>query len=383
MDRRNLTQIICTINATTATEQTIAEMSECGMDIARINLSHTNRSQYENVVKLIKKVRKKTNKDIKISFDTRGVEYRVASKCEIKICKDDHIAILESGDVAVLKSDGFAPGISSSTFPDDSKILRISGKMQIPEVCKDDVLLIDDGRLLLRVEEASKNMILAVSKNGGVVRQNSKISVPGLGRHMEVLTPEDKEDIELGAGLGIDMVFVSFVEDSQDIMDVVQLINGAYDANDSERDACEVNNSERGANRISKIQIIAKIESRRGVTNLRQILGVADGIMIARGDLCNSVGISEMFSTQKQIAREVNESSEGKKKLLIMATEMLQSMINSSRPTRAEISDIGNAVLDGCSALMLSGETALGEYPLESITIMKRIIEDTETNLLN
>lgn len=329
------TKIICTIGPATSGCRAIARLLESGMSVARINLSHGSRDEHRSVIENIKTVRSRHRRHIGIAVDTRGPEFRTVLKEPISIKKGDRVLLV--GEDAYWRLHGGPHPVIGSDLED------------LGSFRADDILCLDDARLRIRVVGSeTSGALIGVAENAHVLGPSKRIAFAKDTENRACLQKKDIADLRSGIQGSVDIVFLSFTETGQDVLEARSVI------------------SEPG------IQVIAKIETQKGVDNIDEILGVADGVMIARGDLCGSVGADRLFSRQKTIAER------GRGRVVIMATEMMQSMVGGSVPTRAEISDVGNAVCDGCSGVMLSSETAVGEHPFLCTDTVRRICLDAE-----
>jgi len=333
------TKIVCTIGPASESPEIIRELMTAGMNVCRLNFSHGNHEEHQARIDIIKKVREEVKPSVAILLDTKGPEIRTGlfSVPEVN---------LEEGQKFTITMD---------EVMGDEKRCTISYKELIHDVVPGNKILIDDGLISLVVEETIGNDIICTVENAGVVKNNKGVNVPGVVINLPAITQKDKDDIVFGIKNGIDFVAASFVRKASDVMAI--------------REILEINNGE-------NIQIISKIENQEGVDNIDEILKVSDGIMVARGDLGVEIPTEEIPIVQKMIIRKCNFLA----KPVITATQMLDSMIRNPRPTRAEVTDVANAIYDGTDAIMLSGETAAGKYPIETLETMARIavrIEDT------
>ncbi len=329
------TKIIGTLGPSSSSVDTISSLIKAGMDIARINLSHGDRKNHTELIKNIKKARKTLNKHTAILLDTRGPEIRVGGMAEAMI-------LVEGRQVFIT---GQAEHCTTTT-------LAVTHEGIAQEVIRGSKILLDDGKLILEVEKVEGNSIKTRVIVGGILTSNKRVSLPGIDVDLPSVSPEDREDILFGIEQEVDFFAASFIRKREDILHFRQIL------------------AENGGTQ----HLIAKIENRQGVKNIEEILAVSDGLMVARGDLGVEVAAEEVPIIQKRIIRSAN--AEGKP--VITATQMLESMISSPSPTRAEASDVSNAVMDGSDAVMLSGETAMGKYPLEAIQFLSRCTEIAE-----
>jgi pyruvate kinase len=332
------TKIVCTIGPVSETEEMLKHLISAGMNVARLNFSHGDYAEHGARISRIKRVREELGLPVAILLDTKGPEIRTGDfKSQEVFLKEGQEFTLTTRDIL---GDHSICSISYKGLPDDVK----SG----------DIILIDDGLVELEVQEVVNGEdIRCTVLNNGVVKKHKGINVPGIRINMPPITEKDKADIEFGIQSGIDFIAASFVRTAEDVMAIREVLK---------------------QNQAEHIQIISKIENREGINNINDIIGISDGIMVARGDLGVEVPAEELPLIQKEIIRKCNKVG----KPVITATQMLDSMIRNPRPTRAEVTDIANAILDGTDAIMLSGETAAGKYPLESVETMSQIARKTE-----
>ncbi len=333
------TKIICTIGPASENKQTIMELVKNGMSIARLNLSHGNKEYYKKIINIIEEVREELGIPVAILMDTRGPEIRtknfVGGEAELKVGQE---LIISSGD-----EDGTNEGFCI-TYPTLYKDVQPGSKV-----------LIDDGLIELEVfkVDAPKKKIYCTVKNGGIVKNKKGINVPNVDIHLPAITDKDCDDIIYGLKNDIDYIAASFIRKKEDVLEIRKFLddNGGKD-----------------------VKIISKIENQQGVDNIDEIIEISDAIMIARGDLGVETPTEMIPITQKMIIEHCNKAELP----VITATQMLDSMIKNPRPTRAEVSDVANAVIDGTDAIMLSGETAAGAYPIESVKVMSKIAQASE-----
>ncbi|MCM1243914.1 MAG: pyruvate kinase [Roseburia sp.] len=334
------TKIVCTLGPATDDEDVLRQLMVEGMNVARCNFSHGVYEEHKKRMDMVKKIRKEVKKPIAILLDTKGPEVRVKKFKEGKVT-------LQEGQLFTLTSEeveGTADKVSV-TYPRLYEDLEVGMKV-----------LIDDGLIEMRVEKVEQTNIVCRVINGGVVSNNKGINVPDVNLSMPYLSEKDREDILFGIAQDVDFIAASFVQCKEDILQLRRLL----DKNGGE-----------------EIKIISKIENAQGVENIDEIIEVSDGIMIARGDMGVEIPYEEVPVIQKMIIKKVYQVG----KQVITATQMLESMIKNPRPTRAEATDIANAVYDGTSAIMLSGETAAGAYPVEAVKTMVRIAQRTEQDV--
>lgn len=336
------TKIIATIGPSSDSEKTISDMADAGMDVARLNFSHGTHDDHSKKISMIKTVRAQKKIPLPILLDTRGPEFRIKT--------------FEKGKVTLKAGDMFTFTTEDITG-DESRVAVTFGGI-CEQLGKGDKILLNNGLLIFEVERIKKPEVICRIVVGGELSDRKSMFFPEKQPHMTCyLSEQDKADIKFGAEQGVDFIALSFVSRAQDVSDVKNWLK-----------ECNI--------RDGGIELIAKIENRAGVNNIEEILDVADGVLIARGDLGVEVPFEELPSIQKKIIRACNRRG----KTSIVATEMLESMIFKPRPTRAEISDVANAVFDGVSALTLTGETAEGAYPAEAVRTMAEIACKAEQN---
>ena len=334
------TKIICTIGPASDSEETLIKMAEVGMNVARCNFSHGTHEQHKARFEMIKKVREELNLPIAIMLDTKGPEYRLGNFKEGKVeLKPHSLFTFTTRDVL-----------------GDENIVSVSYKKLHEELEPGDTVLVNNGLAIFEVKEIKGQDILTESINGGVLSDHKSMSFPNKHLKQPFLSETDKSDLLFGIENDADFIAASFVSCKEDLVQMRKFLDD---------------------NGGQEIEIIAKIENRHGVDSIDEICEIADGIMVARGDLGVEVPFIEVPSIQKMLIKKCRM----KGKVVITATEMLESMINNPRPTRAEISDVANAVYDGTSAIMLSGESAGGKYPVESTANMAKIAEFTESKI--
>lgn len=334
------TKIICTIGPSSDNAETLSQMFEAGMNVARLNFSHGTHEEHQKKIDLIKKVREDMHLPIAIMLDTKGPEYR------IKTFKD-HKITLNDGDKFTLTTDDIEG--------DETKV-AVTYKDLPKQLKKGDRVLINNGLVILEVEKTSGSNVECNVITGGVLSDRKSMNFPNKVMTGDYLSEQDKVDLLFGIKNDVDFVAASFVSTKKDMEEIRTFLD---------------NNGGAG------IEVIAKIENRAGVDNIDEICEIASGIMIARGDLGVEIPFVEVPSIQKRLIKRCRLLG----RRVITATEMLESMITNPRPTRAEISDVANAVYDGSSAIMLSGESAAGKYPVESVKAMANVAEYTEANI--
>lgn len=334
------TKIICTIGPACSNESRLKDMISAGMNVARFNFSHGTHEEHREKMNLLKKVRKELNVPIPILLDTKGPEFRIKT--------------FANGKVTVHENDTFV--FTTNEVEGDENSVSVSYKNLAKELNAGDVILVNDGLVVFKVDSVTKTDINCKVIVGGEMSNRKSMSFPNKVLKQEYLSEQDKSDLLFGIEMDVDFVACSFVSQKEDLIAVRNFLK------------------ENGG---SKIDIIAKIENRSGVENIHSIIEVSDGIMVARGDMGVEIPYEELPAIQKKLITTCRFCG----KRVITATEMLESMIEKPRPTRAEISDVANAVYDGTSALMLSGETAMGKYPVEAVKAMGRIAENTEKDI--
>ena len=334
------TKIICTIGPSSSDAKVIEEMCLSGMNVARLNFSHGTHEDYLEKINTIKAVREKLQLPVAILLDTKGPEYRIRS--------------FENGKVSVCEGDTFT--LTTQEIVGDESRVSVNYKGLPNDLEAGDRILLNDGLIELRVSEVTDTDIICRVVAGGELSDRKSMSFPGKVLKQIYLSEQDKSDILFGIEQGVDFIACSFVSCKQDLLDVKEFMKQNGDPN---------------------IELIAKIENQAGVDNIEEICSECTGIMIGRGDLGVEIPFEELPAVQKKLITKCRMLG----KRVITATEMLESMIHNPRPTRAEISDVANAVYDGTSAIMLSGETAAGKYPVLTVKIMSNIAEQTEKNI--
>lgn len=334
------TKIVCTLGPASQSEEILAQLIENGLNVCRFNFSHGSHEEHKERMDMVKKVREKLGRPVAILLDTKGPEIRTGN----------------FGEPEVLLNEGQKFIITMKDVVGSEEICTVSYKDLYKDVQAGDKILIDDGLVGLRVEDIKDEEIICTVENSGIVKNHKGINVPGVKINLPAITPKDISDIEFGISQGIDYIAASFVRKASDVLAIREILEN---------------------NNATDIQIISKIENHEGVQNLDEILKVSDGIMVARGDLGVEIPTEEMPIVQKMMIKKCNELA----KPVITATQMLDSMIRNPRPTRAEVTDVANAIYDGTDAIMLSGETAAGKYPVEAVKVMATIAKRTEETL--
>ena len=334
------TKIICTLGPAVESEEMMRKLIRAGMDAARFNFSHGDHEEHLGRLNKLKAVRDSMSRPVATIMDTKGPEIRIKS-LDVKNIS------LEAGDTFTLTTE--------DVVGNGERVAVTYPKLH-EEVKPGMEILIDDGLVALRVEEIQGSEIRCTVENGGTLSANKSINIPGVHIHLPALTEKDISDIQFAVENDFDFIAASFIRRADDVRSIREVLHRFGGDN---------------------IQIISKIENQEGVDNIDEILEVSDGIMVARGDLGVEIPAAKVPVLQKQIIRKGLRSG----KPIITATQMLDSMIRNPRPTRAEVSDVANAVFDGTSCVMLSGETAGGKYPLEALTAMVNIVEEAEQSI--
>lgn len=333
------TKIICTIGPASQSEEKLRELMLAGMNVARFNFSHGDHEEQHGKYDRMRKVSKELNLPIAALLDTKGPEIRLRD--------------FEGGKVMLEAGQKFT--LTTKEIMGTNEIASITYKELIHDISAGTTILIDDGLIEMTVEEITDTDIICNVVNGGPVSNHKGVNVPGAELSIPYISESDKNDILFGVELGFDIIAASFVRNKEDVLEVRKILD----------------------ERNSKMMIISKIENMQGIKNLDEIIEVSDGIMVARGDMGVEVPLEEVPVLQKQIIKK----AVAKGKQVITATQMLESMMHNPRPTRAETTDIANAIYDGTTAIMLSGESAQGQYPVEAVQTMARIAERTEEDI--
>lgn len=333
------TKIICTIGPASESEEKLRELILAGMNVARFNFSHGTHDEHEAKFRRIVRLRRAMGYPVAALLDTKGPEIRLRD--------------FENGKIILEKGQTFT--LTTQEVMGDQNRVSVTYKDLPADVSTGGTVLIDDGLIELHVESKTDTDIVCTVVNGGPVSNHKGVNIPGEDLSMPFISEQDRSDIEFGCELGFDYIAASFTRTAQDVRDVRAILDAHK----------------------SRMKIIAKIESVQGVRNIEQILQEADGVMVARGDLGVEVPLEEVPVIQKHIIKMANQMG----KTVVTATQMLDSMIHNPRPTRAEATDVANAIYDGTTAIMLSGETAAGAYPVESVKTMARIAERAEADI--
>lgn len=331
------TKIVCTLGPASRDEGMIEQLLRAGMNVARLNFSHGTHEYHRETIETFRAVRGRLGLPAAVMLDTKGPEIRLRT--------------FAGGTAELVRDARFT--LTTREVEGDSTIVSVS-YAELPRQLKpDDSVLIDDGRIKLRVDDVEDTEIHCTVRAGGIVSDRKGINLPGVRLDMPYLSPADEADIRFGVEMDVDFIAASFVRRKEDVIALRKFVDYWGGRN---------------------IRIIAKIENTEGINNFDEILRYADGIMVARGDMGVEVEFERLPGLQKQFIRKCYRAG----KMVITATQMLESMIHSPTPTRAEITDVANAVFDGTSAIMLSGETAMGDYPARSVKVMAKIAEQAE-----
>ena len=333
------TKIVCTLGPATDSDGVLREMLESGMNVARFNFSHGSHEEHKRRLDALKALREELGLPVAAMLDTKGPEVRLRSFA------DGAVALKTGGEFTLTTRD----------VAGDERICSVTYADLPGDVKPGNTILLDDGLVRLTVLETTSTDIRCRVENDGVMKNNKGVNVPGIRLSMPYMSQRDREDILFGVEQGFDFIAASFVRTAADVREIRRLLDEAG----------------------SSIQIIAKIENQEGVSNLTEILSVADGIMVARGDMGVEIDFTEIPIIQKDMIAQCMDAG----KPVITATQMLDSMVENPRPTRAEITDVANAIYDGTSAIMLSGETAAGKYPVDAVKTMDAIARRTEADI--
>ncbi|WP_346904923.1 pyruvate kinase, partial [Faecalicatena contorta] len=335
------TKVVCTMGPNTNDRELMRTLIKNGMDVARFNFSHGDHAEHKSRMDMLKQLREEERANTAILLDTKGPEIRTG------VLKDGKKVQLETGSTFTLTID---------EIEGSNKKVSITYRGLVEDVDKGKIILIDDGLIGLEVVSKTERDIICTVINGGELGERKGVNVPNVPVRLPAITDKDKEDIKFGVEQDVDFIAASFVRNAECVLEIRAFLK--------ELDA-------------PFIPIIAKIENAEGIQNIDEIIRAADGIMVARGDLGVEIPAEEVPYLQKMMIQKCNNNF----KTVITATQMLDSMIRNPRPTRAEVTDVANAVYDGTDAVMLSGETAQGKYPVEALQMMVHIIENTEQHL--
>lgn len=339
--KRAKTKIIATLGPASTSYTVIRKMVRAGLDVARFNFSHGSHKDHLEKLKTVRKVNKKYRRHILILQDLEGFRIRI---CRFKGAKTKTL------------NKRATVWLSNEKDTGDPHVIPFDYKGDLKGIGKGQLIYIDDGNIILKAKDVSKKKIKAEVVEGGVLKERKGVNIPGVRIPFSGLTPKDKKDLEFGIKHKVDWVAQSFVRTAKDMETVKKLIKPS----------------------LPRCLTVAKVETREAIKNIDSIINASDGIMVARGDMGISVPIYEIDIIQKMIIKKCNQ----KKKFVITATQMLEHMTEHSRPTRAEVADVTNAILDGTDFVMLSEESAAGKYPVEAVKMMDQIIKFTEGHIL-
>ncbi len=331
------TKIICTMGPRSDDREVMRGLMENGMDVARFNFSHGTHEEQKRRLDMLKELREELGLPVAALLDTKGPEIRTG------LLKDGKSIVLTEGQTYTL---------TTREIVGNEEMVHVNYPGLLGDVFVGSRILIDDGLMELAAEKIRDTDVICKVVNGGTLGQSKGINLPNVKVNLPALTKKDREDIQFGIEQGFDFIAASFVRSADVILEIKRILQEAD----------------------SKIQVIAKIENAEGIENLDEIIEASDGIMVARGDMGVEIPAEQVPHIQKMIINKCNTAC----KPVITATQMLDSMIRNPRPTRAEVADVANAVYDGTDAVMLSGETAMGKYPLEALKMMAQICEETE-----
>lgn len=334
------TKIVATLGPASDTQEKMMQLIQAGMDVARFNFSHGTHEEQLAKFNALKRARETMGRHVAILLDTKGPEVR--------------LGMFEGGKSELAKGSTFI--LTNEDVMGNEKRVKVSYDKLYQDLKPGNIILVDDGNIELRVEKIRDEEIYTRVINGGVVSNRKSVNTPGVHLGLEYLSETDKKDILFGLENGIDMIAASFTESAENVREMREFLR---------------------AHGGEHLYIIAKIESERGLANAEEIIKESDGVMVARGDMGVEIPLWEVPIMQKRLIDMANRED----KIVITATQMLESMVNNPRPTRAESTDVANAIYDGTSAVMLSGETAAGKYPVESVRIMARIAERAEADI--
>lgn len=333
------TKIVCTIGPKTESVEVLCELLKAGMNVMRMNFSHGSHEEHGQRIVNLKEAIKRTGINAAILLDTKGPEIRT-------------IKLVDGKDVSLVAGQKFTITTDETVIGDNTKV-AVTYKGLTEDLKPGNIVLIDDGLIEMEVEEIVGNEVRCIVKNNGDLGENKGVNLPNVSVQLPALAQKDIGDLKFGCEQNVDFIAASFIRKASDVEEVRAVLK---------------------ANGGEKIKIISKIENQEGLNNFDEILEASDGIMVARGDLGVEIPVEEVPFAQKMMIEKCNLAG----KLVITATQMLDSMIKNPRPTRAEATDVTNAILDGTDAIMLSGETAKGKYPIEAVTVMRKIAEKTD-----
>ncbi|HPF82981.1 MAG TPA: pyruvate kinase [Bacilli bacterium] len=336
----NKTKVVATIGPASCSKEKIKELIKAGMDVARINMDHADFDFCKEIVKKVNEVNKELNTSVATMFDTRGPELRVGE------FQNGYAQLEDKSKIRIYIDD----------IMGDSTKFSINYKDLIDDINYDALIMINDGHIKLQVLDKGKDYLLCEVLAGGIIENHKGVNIPGLALKIPFISERDEQDIKLASELNVDFLALSFVGSHDNVLEVNDLL-------------INLNNNH--------MSIIAKIETEEGYNDIDEIIKVSDGVMVARGDLGVQVPMERVPGMQKNIISKCHMAG----KVSIVATEMMTSMENDLLPTRAEVSDVANAVLDGADAVMLTGETTVGKYPVETLEMMEKIITSAEDDI--
>lgn len=331
------TKIVCTLGPASSNEAVLEKMLQAGMNVARLNFSHGDHETHKNTINTFRKVRDRLGIPAAVLLDTKGPEIRLGN------FENDSV-ILKTGQLFALTPDDILGTNERSS---------ITYKTLYSQIGAGTTILIDDGRVAMKVKELKGKDVICKVTHGGKISNRKGVNIPKTHLDLEYLSPADKQDLLFGIEMDVDYIAASFVRTAQDVIDLRNFLDN---------------------NGGNKIKIISKIENVEGIENFKLILKHSNGIMVARGDMGVEVNYTKLPGLQKKLIKECRKAG----KIVITATQMLESMVASPTPTRAEITDVANAVFDGTSAVMLSSESAMGQYPVETVRVMAKIAAQAE-----
>ncbi|KNE80632.1 MULTISPECIES: pyruvate kinase [Streptomyces] len=334
-------KIVCTLGPAVDSYEQLKSLIEAGMNVARFNMSHGSHPEHEERYHRVRKASEETGRAVGVLADLQGPKIRLETFAE--------------GPVELVRGDEFT--ITTEDVAGDKSICGTTYKGLPADVSKGESILINDGAVALQVTEVDGPRVRTIVIEGGVISDHKGINLPGVAVNVPALSEKDVEDLRFALRLGCDMVALSFVRDASDVRDVHRVMD-------------EVGR---------RVPVIAKVEKPQAVANMEEVVMAFDGVMVARGDLAVEYPLEKVPMVQKRLVEMCRRNA----KPVIVATQMMESMINSSRPTRAEASDVANAILDGADAVMLSAESSVGKYPIETVKTMSRIVEEAEQEWLN
>ena len=338
------TKIVCTIGPKTESKEVLKQLLEAGMNVMRLNFSHGDYNEHGTRISNLREVLSETGMNAAILLDTKGPEIRT-------------IKLKDGNDVSLVAGQEFTITTDKTVIGDNTRV-AVTYEGLTSDLQPGNTVLLDDGLIAMEVKEIVGNEVRCIVKNNGELGENKGVNLPGVSVNLPALAEKDVNDLKFGCAQGVDFIAASFIRKAEDVLAVRKVL----DENGGEN-----------------IKIISKIENQEGLNNFDAILEVTDGVMVARGDLGVEIPVEEVPFAQKMMIEKCNAAG----KPVITATQMLDSMIKNPRPTRAEANDVANAIIDGTDAVMLSGETAKGKYPVEAVKVMARIAEKTDPLIIS